>query len=233
MASLLVPPRRRGEEILDREDVDPEVVTRSLGDVAKANALFGGVSAALAELEDAIPALAESASLLDVATGIGDIPLAAMKKLGEKGIRLTTFGLDSAEELARTSRANVTEAVCADALRLPFATRSVDVVLCSQFLHHLLPGDAVTLIREMDRVARVRVIISDLRRSWVAAGGLWIASFPLRFHPISRHDGVVSVMRGFTRSELNEIVGRALGIEIHATRRRGFRITAGWTPVGV
>jgi hypothetical protein len=82
----------------------------------------------------------------------------------------------------------------------------------------------------MNRVARVRVIISDLRRSWVAAGGLWIASFPLRFHPISRHDGVVSVMRGFTRGELKEIVSNALGIEAGVSHRPGFRITCAWTP---
>lgn len=208
------------------------MVTRSLGDVAKTNALFGGVSAALAELEGAMPLLSKSASLLDVATGIGDIPVAATEKLAEKGIQLTTLGLDSAEELARASRENVTESVCADALHLPFAAKSVDVVLCSQFLHHLLPDDAVALIREMDRVARVRVIISDLRRSWVAAGGFWIASFPLRFHSVSRHDGLVSVMRGFTRSELREIVARAIGVEVVATRRRGFRITAAWTPTG-
>jgi ubiquinone/menaquinone biosynthesis C-methylase UbiE len=232
MSSLLVPARRRGEEILDREDVDPRVVTRSLGDVAKANALFGGTSAAMAELVSIIPSLPESASLLDVATGIGDIPLAATEMLAEEGIRLTTFGLDSAEELAHASRENVTEAVCADALCLPFAAKSMDVVLCSQFLHHLLPDDAVALIREMDRVARVRVIICDLRRSWVAAGGLWIASFPLRFHPVSRHDGVVSVMRGFTRNELREIIARAIGVDVRAVRRRGFRITAAWSPTG-
>lgn len=231
MPAILVPARRRGEEILDRADVDPRVVTRSLHDVAKANALLGGVSAALAELECAVDALPRSATLVDIGTGVGDIPRAAAEKLRRQGVQLTTFGLDAAEELARASRKNVTASICADALRLPIESGSVDVVLCSQFLHHLLPDEAVALIREMNRVARVRVIVSDLRRSWIAAGGLWIASFPLRFHPVSRHDGVVSVMRGFTRSELRQVVFRALGIEVCATRRPGFRITASWAPV--
>jgi SAM-dependent methyltransferase len=231
MPALLTPPRRRGEEILDGPGVDPRVVTRSLDDVAKANALFGGVRAAVGELEYIAASLGESASLLDVATGAGDIPLAATHKLAAVGVRLTTFGLDSAEELARKSRPNLTAVICADALYLPFASKSVDVILCSQFLHHLLPDDAGKLIREMNRVARVRVIISDLRRSWLAAGGLWVASFPLRFHPVSRHDGVVSVMRGFTRSELSEIVRRAIGIEPRTKRRPGFRVTTSWTPL--
>lgn len=231
MAGLLTPPRLRGEEILDREDVDPRVMTRSLGDVARANALFGGVSAAIKELEASVPSLPRRASLLDVATGVGDIPRKAASKLRERDIDLITFGLDSAEELALAGRKNVFASICADALSLPLATGSVDVVLCSQFLHHLLPDDAVNLIREMNRVARIRVVISDLRRSWVAAGGLWLASFPLRFHPVSRHDGVISVMRGFTRTELRSIVERAIGVQVIATNRAGFRVTTGWTPV--
>lgn len=231
MAGILTPPRLRGEEILDRDDVDPGVVTRSLGDVTKANALFGGVRSALIELESALPFLSESASLLDVGTGMGDIPRAAERKFRERGIALTTFGLDSAEELAAASRTNVFASICGDALQLPLATNSVDLVLCSQFLHHLLPDDAVTLIREMNRVARTRVVIADLRRSWLGAAGLWAASFPLRFHPISRHDGVVSVMRGFTPGELGAIVARALGIDVVTARHPLFRVAASWTPV--
>jgi Methylase involved in ubiquinone/menaquinone biosynthesis len=231
MPAILVPPRIRGEEILDRAGIAPEIMTRTLGDVAKANALFGGVRAVLSELEAALPSLPREASLLDVATGAGDIPKAAAKMLARHGIELTTVGLDSSEALARASGCNVTASVRADALRLPFASRSVDIVICSQFLHHLLPDEADALIREMNRVARIRVIISDIRRSWIAAGGLWVASFPLRFHPISRHDGVVSVMRGFTRTELSGFISRALGIGVAPTRRPGFRITAGWTPI--
>jgi len=228
LASLLTPPRRRGQEILDGPDVAPDLVTRSLSDVAKANALFGGVSAILAELEDAIPDLPSSAILLDVGSGLGDIARSAAAAGRRRGIQITTIGLDLAAEIAAASATD--EFIRADALRLPLASRSMDLVICSQFLHHLLPEEATTLIREMSRVARVRVIISDLRRSWIAAAGLWLASFPLRFHPVSRHDGVVSVMRGFTRRELQEIVSRAAGVRVQAKNRPGFRVTASWTP---
>lgn len=230
MAALLTPARIRGEEILDGDDVDPSVVTRSIGEVARANALFGGVSAVLSELELAIDTLPPRSSLLDVGTGVADIPSAAFDSLAKLGIELTTFGVDSAEPLARVSSSRLNAAVCADALRLPFGSGSVDVVMCSQFLHHFLPEQASILIREMNRVARKRVIVSDIRRSWLAAAGLWIVSFALRFHPVTRHDGVVSVMRGFTRSELKQVISAAIGIEPQTARRPGFRVTASWTP---
>lgn len=230
MPAILTPPRRRGAEILDAPDVDPLLVTRSLADVARANALFGGLSSALDELKETMSDLPRCATLLDVGTGLGDIPCRARKLAQQNGVDLTTIGLDSALELTRASRQAVSFAVCGDALSLPFANRSVDVVMCSQVLHHFAGADAVTLLREMNRVARVRVVVSDLRRSWIAAAGLWLVSFPLRFHAVSRHDGVVSVLRGFTPEELVDTVNDAVARKPVVHRRRGFRITASWAP---
>jgi SAM-dependent methyltransferase len=229
--SILTPPKRRGMEILDDPDVDPDVVTRSLADVVRSNSLFGGLSSAIDELKDALKEVPPQATLLDVGTGLGDIPCRAREVARDNGIQLTTVGLDSAIELARASRAVLTLSVCADALRLPFADHSVDIVMCSQVLHHFSGVDALRLLREMNRVARVRVVVSDIRRSWFAAAGLWLASFPLRFHAVSRHDGVVSVMRGFTPEELVDIVRQAVARKPVVHRRRGFRVTTSWTPV--
>jgi SAM-dependent methyltransferase len=229
--SILTPRRTRGIEILDGPDVDPEVVTRSLADVVRSNSLFGGMSSAIDELKEALKDLPAEATLLDVGTGLGDIPCRAREVARKMGVELTTMGLDSALELACASRPVLTLAVCGDALRLPFADHSVDIVMCSQVLHHFAGADALQLLREMNRVARVRVIVSDLRRSWIAAAGLWLASFPLRFHAVSRHDGVVSVMRGFTPEELVDTVREAVARKTVVHRRRAFRVTTSWSPV--
>jgi len=230
MRSLLTPPRSDRSELLDAPDVDPDVVTRSLRDVARSNTLFGGRSAAIEEFRAVLRELPRRASLLDVGTGLGDIPSRAREVADENGIELHAIGLDAAEELARASRPAVDFAVCGNALELPFADRSVDVVMCSQVLHHFSRPHAVTLLREMDRVARIRVIVSDLRRSRIAAAGLWLASFPLRFHAVSRHDGVVSVMRGFTPEELLDTVREAVTRPAKVRQRRIFRVTASWAP---
>jgi len=231
MRELLTPPRRRGVEFLDSPDIDPTIVTRSLADVARANALFGGTSCAIEEIKDALEEVDRSATLLDVGTGLGDIPRRAREFAHEHGVQLTTIGLDAAAELATASKSSVNFPVCANALHLPFADDSIDIVMCSQVLHHFSGTDALQLLREMNRVARVKVIVSDIRRSWLAAAGLWLVSFPLRFHAVSRHDGVVSVMRGFTPGELVDTVQKAVARRPVAHRRRGFRVTTSWTPV--
>lgn len=230
MTSLLTPARRRGVEFLDDPACAPGLRERSLVDVARSNRLFGGTRAVLAELDAALDGARDPMTLLDVGAGLGDIPASARQRAAGRGVRLTAVGVDGVACLAAVAGRRLDAAVCADARTLPFADRSIDIVTCSQVLHHFAGGDEHRLIRELDRVARRRVIISDLQRSWVAAAGLWVASFPLGFHPISRHDGVVSVLRGFTAPELAELVRHAVGRVARVRRRPGFRITASWTP---
>ena len=227
VSRLLTPARRRGIEILDDPGVDPALMRRSMRDVELANNLFGGKRAAIAELSGILRSLDSTATMLDVGTGRGDIPIAAKAAAARFGCTLSTIGIDMSETLARGSGNDRT--VRGDAMCLPFDDRSIDIVLASQLLHHFPNDQLLTVIREMNRVSRKAVVISDLRRSFIAAAGLWIGSFPLGFHPVSRHDGVVSVMRGFTPSELGDIVERATGHRPVIQRRLGFRLTTSWT----
>jgi 2-polyprenyl-3-methyl-5-hydroxy-6-metoxy-1,4-benzoquinol methylase len=231
LVALLTPRRRRGIEYLDDPAVDARVVRRSLDDVARSNALFGGTRAVLAELQLALRDIQRPiVTLLDVGTGAGDIPSRARAVAARMGIELVTIGIDGCEALARAAKSASLPMVRATALSLPVADHSVDIALCSQVLHHFEHQDAIALLRELNRVARHRVIVSDLRRSWLAAAGIWLASFPLRFHPVSRHDGVVSVLRGFTGDELRHLVRAAVHQTPSVRNHLGFRTTAAWTP---
>ena len=232
MPRLITPPRLRGVEYLDVPGIDPRLVRRSLADVALANTLFGGTRAVLLEVEAVLPELSSGATLLDVGSGVGDIAARAREIARRRGIELSLVTIDMAETLAIASRARTGNAVRGDATALPFADRSVDVVMCSQTLHHFDDVIAKSVLRELDRVARRRVIVSDLRRSWLAAAGLWIASFPLGFHPVSRHDGVVSIMRGYAGDELRRLVTASIGRSPDVRRRMGWRVTASWRPAG-
>jgi SAM-dependent methyltransferase len=226
---FLTPARRRGVEWLD-VDQDPVLQRRSHRDIALANRLFGGVHAVQVELAPWLGQSGSTASLLDVGTGTGDIPDRLRKLAASANVSLQVFGLDGRLELVRATREWPVAGVCGDALTLPFAARAFDFVTCSQVLHHFAFEDAMLLVREMHRVARRRVVIADLRRSWVAVAGLWLVSFPLGFHKVSRHDGIVSILRGFEESELRDLVQTAVGVVPEINRRIGWRVTASWTP---
>jgi SAM-dependent methyltransferase len=226
----LAPARRRGTEILDATDVDPALRARSHRDIAVSNAIFGGTSALLAELRAVAPSLNEHSTLVDIGTGTGEATALAERFCATLGIRLRTIGVDFDPTLARAARGYAHDAICASGLELPFPDNSIDVVTCSQVAHHFEAPALQALIAEMHRVARQRVIISDLRRSYFAVAGLWTSSFALRFHPVSRHDGVVSILRGFTTSELRALVHDTVGVVPSVRRRWAFRLTASWSP---
>jgi ubiquinone/menaquinone biosynthesis C-methylase UbiE len=228
---MFTPTRRRGHEILDDPSAHPALAERSLRDVALANRLFGGRRAVVQAVSRVLrdqPAPAEM-SLLDLGTGLGDIPHAAQRVARRRGLALRTMGLELTHHLARAARPSCDAVLAGNAMSLPFADRSIDIVTCSQVLHHFDGEDAEQLLRECTRVAKMAVVIGDLRRSWLAVAGLWVSSFALGFHPVSRHDGVVSILRGFTTNELARLVEKATHQHPVVRRAFGWRVTATWT----
>lgn len=229
MSFWSTPPRQRGVEILDDPRTSDDDRGEAMSYLPWSNTLFGGSRAVLRVMPAALAELRDGATLLDVGTGMGDIAgIVAFMARHRYGVTLRTIGLDSIPLQADLARAQVEHAIVGDALSLPLATGSIDVVLCSQTLHHFFDGDAATLIRELHRVARGWVVISDLRRSRMAAAGFSIAARLLRFPAITRVDGVTSVMRGFTDDELSRLVLDATGVRPTVRRSRFWRLTAMW-----
>jgi SAM-dependent methyltransferase len=184
-----------------------------------------GVPTAVADLHD-------GDVVLDLGSGAGADVLISARRVAPSG---RAIGLDMTDEMLELARANAAAAGVANAAfvkgyleQLPLADASVDVVICSQLLHHFTDAEIPDVLRELDRVARRRVIVSDLRRSWLAACGFWLVTWPLGFHPVTRHDGFVSVLRGFTARELSSHVLAATGQRAELRRHIGFRLTASW-----
>jgi SAM-dependent methyltransferase len=228
--SGLTPSRRRGVEYLDAADVDPAVRVRSHRDIALANTLFGGTRALDHALRELAPSLPRSITLLDVGGGPGITVRHATTLLGALGITAHGVSLDVSEELLHSATSREVSGIRACARALPFGDGSIDVAICSLLLHHFEGPDLLTVLAELDRVTRERVLVFDLRRSWAAVAGLWAASFPLAFHPVSRHDGVTSILRGFTGDELRSLIERATGACPEVERYLGFRLAASWRP---
>ena len=222
------PPRHRGVEILDDPSTPEHERLLAMAYLPLANALFGGRSAFVDAILAVVDSLTDAGTLIDVGTGMGDLADLARGVARHEGKRLHTIGLDSVHAQARAAVDRVDNAVVGDGRSLPFADGAADVVICSQTLHHFFDDDPVRLIREMHRVSKDWVIISDLRRSRVAAAAYSAATWVLRFPEITRKDGVTSVMRGFTADELSRLVREATGVRPTIRESRFWRLTATW-----
>jgi SAM-dependent methyltransferase len=96
-----------------------------------------------------------------------------------------------------------------DARAVPLPAESFDVVLCSLSLHHFSPGDAVLVLREMNRLARHGFILSDLRRDRIGYAAAWLGSRATSRNRLTRNDAPLSVLRAYTPDELDDLLRQA------------------------
>ena len=220
-----------GDELLDHPDADPAVVRESLHHIARSNRWFGGwwaVRRGLGRVLGTAPRT-KPLTLLDVGTGLGDLPCAAMRWAGRRGITLRPIGLERHRTAAALANQHGVATLLGCAGALPVRAKSVDVVIASQLVPHLAPDAIVEFCRDADRIARVGVVIADLRRSHLALAGFWVGSRLLGFDNATRQDGLTSVRRGFTEAELAALLARA-DIAARVERTPGFRLVATWKP---
>jgi 2-polyprenyl-3-methyl-5-hydroxy-6-metoxy-1,4-benzoquinol methylase len=220
-----------GTELLDDPAADPATVAASLRNIARANRWFGGAAAVRFGLSRTLGATppGTTLSLLDLGTGLGDLPQVAVRWGATRGIRVLPIGLELNRAAAALAGATGLPTAVACAGAPPIGDKSVDVVLLSQVAHHLTSESVVRLLRTCDRLARRAVIVADLRRHALAAPSFWCGARLLGFDPVTLTDGVTSIRRGFSRRELLELMAQA-EVNGRVDRRHGFRLVATWLP---
>ena len=103
----------------------------------------------------------------------------------------------------------------------------MDIVLVSQVAHHFTSESAMRLFHTCDALARVGVVIADLRRGRLAPLAFWVGATALGFDPVTKADGLTSIRRGYTAGELRDLLLSA-GIRARVARRPGYRLVATW-----
>ena len=210
--SFWVPERRPAEEILDG-DLPPHEADASLSDIEWVHRNLGGralLRRHLLPLLSSLVATAPDASLsvLDLGCGSGHVGRDLDAAFARRGGTLRAFGVDLKLTHARLSPRG--RAAAGDALALPFADRSVDVVLSTLFLHHFSPAEVAMLLGEAGRVARRAVASFDLTRHRLAIAGISLVG-PLVFRTrISTLDGQASVRQAYTRDEIARLAAPVL-----------------------
>jgi len=213
----LTPRRIYEEELLDAGAGSDEDVAGNLKDLRLINRTLGGsrpVVKALVSLFSADPP--ESISILDVGTVSADIPGRVIHWCRSRGIACETVALDVSERNLRVTRRRLgfdpsISLLQADARLLPFQPRSFDIVIASQFLHHFEDHEVAELLSSFANLARRAVVVNDLARNLVPYYFIRMTGWLFTRSYLTRNDGPVSVLRGFTAPEFVEL-GKKAGL---------------------
>ncbi len=213
-------------EILDETVLDDAEHARCMADLARVNRLTLTHGPTLRFLARAARGRS-SLSVLDVACGNGDLLRRTRRWADRRGLAATLAGIDLDPRSA--------EAATSPEMRIAYRAGDVfsdqpvpppDVIVSSQFAHHLSDPQLVMFLVWIDRHATRGWFIADLHRHRVAYYAFPLLARAARLHRIVRLDGVVSIARSFRRADWERALAAA-GLTAEIRWHVPFRLCVG------
>ncbi|HJX97629.1 MAG TPA: methyltransferase domain-containing protein [Chthoniobacterales bacterium] len=199
-------------ELMDRPQPVSAELERDLENIRDLNRWFGSYALIAMFLSRWIKPGAEL-RIVDLATGSADIPRFIAEYGRKVGAELRIDALDrqsSTLEIAKKLSVRYPGINFVEGNMLEWnAPQPYDLVLCTLALHHFSEDDAVRVLQRCLELSRKFVLVSDLRRGWLATLGVRFLTATMFREPMTKYDARLSVVRAFTFSEMNLLAQRA------------------------
>ena len=193
-------------ELMDDPACDPDLLRATLVRFGTVNRLVSGWGVVYrGRLRPHLAALGRPAHVLDIGSGGGDLVARLAAAARRDGLDVTWTGIDPdlrAHEVA-VARTPIPGATFrrADAATLVAEGLTYDAVLSNHVLHHL-GDDLGHFAEESLALSRGIVLHSDIARSRLAYGLYAVGITPFQRGTFLRTDGLRSIRRSYTRTEL-------------------------------
>lgn len=196
-------------EIMDDFNLEGENLRDALDKIAKINQLLGGNKLTLLGVKSLLKNASSDTeiTIVDVGCGNGDM-LRILADYGLKnnlkfkliGIDANNFTVNHAISLS-TKYSNISYR-CEDIFDKAFTELKYDIVLSTLVLHHFKEDEIIKTLRLFYTNAKLGIVINDLQRSLIAYRLFQALCFVFRLNPLSREDGLISILRGFKKEDL-------------------------------
>jgi SAM-dependent methyltransferase len=205
--------RSSQDELLDSPNVPTRLLLQNLRELDFLNRKTGGHAISLEGIKSLLNDKNKVYQIVDLGCGSGDLLRYTAIWARKNGFKVKLTGVDKNKDaiqyLERES-SNFPEIKGLTGDYREFLKHSpVDVFHCALFCHHLNNEELVELLGQMNALTSVGFVINDLKRSRMAYYGAKAFTFLFRGSTLSKHDGPVSVLRGFTKRELNLLFKQA------------------------
>lgn len=196
----------RATERMDDPECDTRTLERTYAQFRVVNAVVAGWRATYRRHLRPVLRRDRPTTALDIGCGGGDVSRSLLRWARRDGFDLRITGIDPdprAHAWARrqppTPGLTFRRALSSDLVE---QGERFDVVFSNHLLHHLGDRQFEDLLRDCEQLATARAIHSDIARSPVAYALFSVATWPLFPGSFIREDGLVSIRRSYTPSEL-------------------------------
>ena len=203
--------RTQETEIMDDFMLHGEELRDALDQIARINTLLGGNKLTLQGVKELLKNADKSKPIViaDIGCGNGDM-LRMLSKYGRKNnINFKLLGVDANPftiNYAKKSSVDFPdiEYECVDIFSSDFTSVKYDIALCTLTLHHFSNEQILDIISIFNKNATVGIVVNDLHRSKMAYRLFEIICSVFNLNSMSREDGLVSILRGFKKRELED-----------------------------
>ncbi len=217
--------RALADELMDADDLDPDIYAAVVGDLARVNVVTMAARPTLNFLSRATRGM-QKFRLLDVGYGDGDMLRRISSWAARRGITAELVGIDLNPRSRAAALAHTPPGLSIDWQTGDYADlagQGWDFIISSLVAHHMSHRQLIDFLRFMDREAASGWLINDLHRHGFAFWGFPILARLFHWHPIVRHDGTLSIARSYRPAEWPPILAEA-GIAGRAYRAFPFRL---------
>ncbi len=205
--------RSTQDELLDSPNVPTRLLLQNLRELDLLNRKTGGHAISLEGIKKLLKDKSRIYHIADLGCGSGDWLRYTALWARKNGFKVKLTGVDKKKDAIQylereSSSFHEIEGFTGD-YREFLNNSPVDVFHCSLFCHHLNDEELVELLGQINTLASVGFVINDLKRSRMAYYGAKAFTQLFRGSYLSKHDGPVSVLRGFTEQELKLIFKQA------------------------
>ena len=198
-------------EIMDNFNLQGKEMEDVLTDLKIVSNLLGGASITLKGIKKLLTERPKNKpiTIIDVGCGDGEM-LRKCARFGKKNeYNFNLIGLDANANIISEAkeRSKNFKNISYKTVDI-FSTEAfpeADIVLCNLFLHHFKNDDIVRILKKVLLASTIGVVVNDLHRSKLAFTLFKGFSRVFLKTKIAKHDGLVSVARGFKKEELEDL----------------------------
>ncbi len=149
-------------------------------------------------------------TLLDIGFGGGDIPIKLARWALEDGFDLQITAIDPDPRafnfVQQLERPKDIEFLQCDLSEIDATQHQFDFVLSNHLIHHLDSGELDEILRQSKKLSSKQVIFNDIHRNDWAYLFFNLLSRPVFRSSFITEDGLTSIKRSYTKTELQEVV---------------------------